>query len=112
MIENATDPTELPPLPRPPWATMLTALAILFVFAGMLIFVLRSSENLDTSSSSPSGAKELEELRTQEREILNGSGYDSATKTWRIPIDQAMQTLIDEGKAKGEMQSFPAKKKK
>lgn len=112
MIENATDTTELPPLPSPPWATMLTALAILFVFAGMVAIVLRSSENIPATFSTPPGAKDLEELRMQEREILNSSGFDPATKTWRMPIDDAMQVLIDEGKAKGEMRSFPAKKNK
>ena len=112
MIENAADTTELPPLPRAPWATMLTALVILFIFAGMVMVVLRSSESLDPSSSAPTGVKDLEELRTQEREILNSHGYDPATKTRRMPIDEAMQTLIDEGKAKGEMQSFPTKAKK
>jgi hypothetical protein len=112
MAENDDIPQELPPLPRAPWATMLTALVFLFVFAGLVMIVLRSSENLDVSAPPQSGAKELEELRAQENEILNNRGYDPATKSWRMPIDQAMQVLIDEGKAKGEMQSFPVKGKK
>ena len=42
MTESADTnvPDELPPLPGAPWATMLTALAILFVFGGLVALVL------------------------------------------------------------------------
>ena len=53
------------------------------------------------------GEQQLQELRSQESEILDHYGWDPTTKTWRIPIDRAMSVLIEQGKAKGDMQSFP-----
>jgi hypothetical protein len=98
---------ELPPLPRLPWVTMLTALIILFVFGGLVALVLEYSKNTGESPAA-AGEQQLQELRARERAILDNYGYDQATKTWHIPIDQAMSVLVEEGKTKGDMQSFPS----
>jgi hypothetical protein len=100
-------PDELPPLPRVPWVTMLTALIILFVFAGLVALVLQYAKNVGETPAA-SGEQQLQELRARERDILDNFGYDQTTKTWRIPIDQAMGILIEEGKTKGDMRSFPS----
>lgn len=109
---NNETPTDLPPLPEAPWGTMLTTLALLFVFAALVFVVYYSSERLEESVTVRTGEQQLQELRDSERAILNNYGYDAETKTHRIPIDRAMETLIEEAKSnKGEMKSFPAKKK-
>lgn len=107
-----TPNNDLPPLPEAPWATMLTTLALLFLFAGLMTLVYYSSDRLNESVTARTGEEELQTLRDSERAILNNHGYDPETGTHRIPIDRAMDILIEEAKAnKGEMQSFPAKKK-
>jgi hypothetical protein len=109
MADPILPADELPPLPRVPWVTMVVALVILFFFAALVVGVLDYAKNLGAPAAA-SGEQQLKELRAQERDILDNPGYDPATKTWRIPIDQAMNVLIEEGKSKGEMRSFPAKK--
>jgi hypothetical protein len=109
---NNEMPNDLPPLPEAPWGTMLTTLALLFFFAALVFLVYYSSGRLNDSVTAQTGEQQLQELRDSERAILNNYGYDAETSTHRIPIDRAMETLIDEAKAnKGEMTSFPAKKK-
>jgi hypothetical protein len=105
---NPNDAPELPAYPGAPWATMATALAILFVFAGLVVIVLYYSRNMGDTPVVESGEQQLKELRAQQRDILDNYGYDQATKSWRIPIDQAMAVLVEEGKSKGDMYSFPA----
>jgi hypothetical protein len=91
---------------------MLTTLLLLFVFAGIVFVVYHYSGKLDESVTATTGEQQLQELRDSERAILNNYGYDPETNTHRIPIDRAMDALIEEAKAnKGEMKSFPAKKK-
>jgi hypothetical protein len=99
-------PDELPPLPRLPWVTMLTALIILFVFGGLVALVLEYAKPTGETPAA-AGEQQLQELRARERDILDNTGYDQTTKTWRIPIDQAMSVLIEEGKTTGDMRSFP-----
>jgi len=105
---NANVPDELPLLPGAPWATMLTALVILLVFSGLLALVMTFADNVREKRTTASGEQQLQELRTQESEILDNYGWDPTAKTWRIPVEQAMSILVEQGKAKGEMQSFPA----
>jgi len=115
MADQAT-PTndiELPPLPRAPWATMLTALLILFFFAASVLVVLEYSKDIGPHTADAATAEQhLQELRAAEKERLENYGYDAQTKTFSIPIERAMTILIEEGKAKGEMQSFPDPKPK
>ncbi len=99
-------PDELPALPPLPWVTMLTALIILFVFGALVVVILEYAKNTGEPPAA-AGEQQLQELRAREREILDNYGYDQATKSWRIPIEQAMSVLIEEGKTKGDMQSFP-----
>jgi hypothetical protein len=109
--DNET-PNDLPPLPEAPWGTMLTTLALLFLFAALVFVVYYSSGRLDESVTAQTGEQQLQELRDSERAILNNYGYDAETSTHRIPIEKAMEVLIEEAKAnKGEMKSFPVKKK-
>ena len=86
---------------------MLTAAVILLVFGGLVALVLAFADNVWDTRTTATGEQQLQELRTQESEILDNYGWDEATKTWRIPIEKAMNVLIEQGKAKGEMQSFP-----
>src|SRR5580704_9156643 len=97
---------ELPPVPPLPWVTMLTALIILFVFGGLVVLILEYAKNTGETPA-VAGEQQLQELRARERDILDNYGYDQATKTWHIPIDQAMNVLIEEGKTTGDMRSFP-----
>ncbi len=107
---NTDTPSDLPPLPEAPWGTMLTTLALLFLFAALVFVVYYSSSRLDESVTARTGEQQLQELRDSERAILNNYGYDAETNTRRIPIEKAMEMLIEEAKAnKGEMKSFPAK---
>lgn len=110
MSEQANPYTtgEMPPLPKVPWATMITSVLILVVFAGLVAVVLMVG---NVPSNAPSGVNQLQELRVRERDILDNYAYDPQTKAFSIPIDRAMTILADEGKAKGELQSFPAKPK-
>jgi hypothetical protein len=113
MTEENTNAADiLPPIQNAPWLTMATALLILFVFAGLVVGVLQYAKSMTAAPAAPTGEQQLKELRAQQRDILDNPGYDPSTKTWRIPIDQAMSILIEEGKSKGELQSFPAKPKK
>jgi hypothetical protein len=110
---DAVSQNDLPPLPEAPWGTMLTTLALLFLFAALVFVVYYSSNRLDESVTARTGEQQLRELQDSERAILNNCGYDAETNTHRIPIDRAMDALIEEAKAnKGEMKSFPAKKTK
>jgi len=111
MADNAsfTAENELPPLPGIPWLTMFTALLVLFVFAGLVAVVLDYSKEIGGKTSTAlSGEQQLQELRAAEKDRLETSGYDPQTKAINIPIERAMNILIDEAKTKGEMQSFPA----
>jgi hypothetical protein len=101
---------DLPPLPQAPWGTMLTTLALLFLFAALVFAVYYASGRLDESVTAQTGEQQLQELRDSERAILNNYGYDAETNAHRIPIDRAIDILIEEAKVnKGEMKSFPAK---
>jgi hypothetical protein len=110
---NTSVSTELPPLPKAPWVTMLTALLILFFFAAMVVVVLHYAENIGAAPASASGENQLKELRASESETLNSHGYDPQTKSYRIPIDRAINALIDEANGNGgQLKSFPAAPKK
>jgi hypothetical protein len=104
---NANIPDQLPPLPRAPFATMLATLVVLLVFGGLVGWVLTKADNLREKHTTATGEQQLQELRAGESEILDHYGWDPATKTWRIPIEKAMTVLVEQGKAKGEMQAFP-----
>ena len=106
-MSNELD-SEMPEPPRIPWVTMLTAVLILFVFAGLIAVVMVVGT---VPSTAVSGEQQLQELRARERDLLDNYGYDPQTKTFRIPIERAMNILGDEGRTKGELQTFPAKKK-
>jgi hypothetical protein len=114
MAETAPNsPDELAEPPAAPWLTMVTTLLVLLVF-GALIFAVFDYYDKKLKPAATEGETELQKLRDSEREILDNFGYDAETKTYRIPIDRAMEDLIQEAKAKGELQTFPvqAKKKK
>jgi len=104
-------PGALPEPPGAPWVTIITSMLIFFVFGGMVVFFVEYSKTLDGGPTSASGEQQLQELRAQQRDVLDNYGYDPATKTWRVPVDRAMSVLIEEGKTKGEMASFPTPKK-
>jgi len=109
---NLTEPPvidDLPPIPGFPWATAVTALLILFFFFGLVVVVMKITNEVVQTPDGGSAEKRLEELRAQQKDILNNYGYDAGSKAWRIPIDQSMSVLAEEGKAKGELQSFPTK---
>ena len=102
----------LPPVPRPPWATMATTLLLLFLFAGSVLIVARLSDDMAAGSKAATGAQSLQELREKERKILESYGRDPETGASRIPIERAIETLAAEASEnRGELKSFPARKK-
>lgn len=105
--ETPGAPGALPEPAGTPWVTMIATLLILFVFGGLVVFLYEYASSMTASQQPASGEQQLQELRTQERAILDHDGYDPATKTWRIPIDRAMTVLIQEGKTNGDIKSFP-----
>lgn len=109
---ETTETPELPPLPAAPWGTMLTALIILFVFVGLVMVVLHYADNMGATPTSTSGEQQLQELRAAEREILTSYGYDTQAKSYRIPVERAIEELLTEAKdGKGRLKSFPASPK-
>jgi hypothetical protein len=110
---NSNTVGQLPPLPGIPWATVIAAVVVLGVFGGLIVAVLEYSKgDRARNASALPGEQSLQELRASEMERLESYGYDPQAKTFSIPIDRAMSILIEEGKAKGELQSFPAPKAK
>ncbi len=98
----------MPEPPAFPWVTMVSALLVVGVFAGLVIFLLQYADALKPGTNSSPGDQQLRELRLQERQLLETSGYDEQSKSCRIPIDQAMSVLIEEGNKQGNLKSFPA----
>ncbi len=109
---NAPVSDELPPPVSAPWATMATVLAVLFVFGVLVALIMAKGNDLRDPSAGVAGAQQLSDLRAQEREILENCHYSSESDSWQIPIEAAMNALIEEGKTGGRMQSFPARPKK
>lgn len=109
-MTDSTYSDELPPVQRPPWATMATALAVLFVFAILVVLIMAKGKDLSDPSAGVAGASQLSDLRAQEREILENYRYNPETDSWQIPIDQAMNALIDEAKSNnGALKTFPTR---
>jgi hypothetical protein len=107
MADPPSDIDLLPPQATP-WATMLSALAILFVFGGLIVLVMECSKDTGAPEAALTGEEQLRELRAAEKARLESEGYDPSTGTNHIPIERAMDILIEEGNAKGQMTSFPA----
>jgi len=104
-------PGALPEPPGAPWVTIITSVLIFFVFGGLVVFFVEYSKSLEAGSNPVSGEQQLQELRAQQRDVLDNYGHDANAKTWRIPVDRAMNVLVEEGRTKGEMTTFPALKK-
>jgi prolyl-tRNA editing enzyme YbaK/EbsC (Cys-tRNA(Pro) deacylase) len=106
-------PAALPEPPGAPWVTMVTTLLVLFVFGGLVVAVFHYADRLAYKpAAATTGEQQLRELRASEQELLTTTGYDAETKTYRVPIDRAMDELTREYTAAGELRSFPAAKKK
>ena len=115
----SVDPTPLPPTttgesPLPevgeprgaPYGTILATVALLFTFAALAGFVYYYAGPPAAPPTGPSREQKLADLQKSEGELVNGYGYDPATKAVHIPVSQAVDRLAEYAEAKGKL-PFP-----
>jgi hypothetical protein len=94
-----------------PVVTILTTLAILFVFVGLVGLIYYYSNNLDaTAPVVITGEQKLAELVGSQNDQLNNYGYDKQLNSVRIPVAISVERMIEAGRSTGKL-PFPMKPK-
>jgi hypothetical protein len=93
-----------------PFLTLVSTLGILLVFGFACILIYKGLATIESKSDVLTGEEKLEKLKDEQSKWLRTEGYDTTTKSNRIPIDQAMEYLIGEA-TKNQKLPLPSPKK-
>jgi hypothetical protein len=111
--EFSMSETPTPALPEPdrramPVVTMIGAVLVFFLFVLLVVIMFGITKRFYTPvDESADRQKQMKELREADRAIL--TSYGKSDKGYRVPIDRAMQLVIDESKADGKKAKEGAK---
>lgn len=97
---------------RIPMGTMVGTLLMLALFIGVLIVVLGDpfgAREVPTSLEKTPGQK-VRELRAEQKSTLKTYGKATEKGKYRIPIDEAIKTMVDEAQENGNL-SLPLPEK-
>ncbi len=97
----------LDPQPRQiPYLSMLLTVLLLLLFA---VFFLTAEGWLGTSSDDAAlkeGEQKLRELQNQDAQELTTYGKTNQAGRYRIPIDRAIERMVEDARSKGHL-SYP-----